>query len=245
MTCDPLGTVHCTQPARRGWKSFCGAKGKPASGRGWNLASARWEMGRVWNEENLYGTVKNGEKWVWSGEKWMWNEDKKVWNGEKWVWSGEKWVWNEEKKVWNGEKWVWNEEKKVWNGEKWVWNEEKKDADLEIYYHEDQHVSLDEGDELEGVEELQDEDETDVEEVEIDSEESHEEDEEDTTRKTGGFLGHMAKKACSKCLKTFSRTQENKVDYSGFNLDDWEPRTKEIHLDCARRAKRAKTKASQ
>ncbi|XP_019622067.1 PREDICTED: uncharacterized protein LOC109468251 [Branchiostoma belcheri] len=64
-------------------------------------------------------------------------------------------------------------------------NTELNDADLEIYYHEDQHVSLDEGDELEGVEELQDEDETDVEEVEIDSEESHEEDEEDRHFATG------------------------------------------------------------
>ncbi|XP_019632058.1 PREDICTED: uncharacterized protein LOC109475736 [Branchiostoma belcheri] len=65
------------------------------------------------------------------------------------------------------------------------------------------------------------------------------------TRKTGGFLGHMAKKGCSKCLKSFFRTRENTVDYSGFDVDDWEPRTNDLHKEYAQRAKLAKNNAER
>lgn len=39
------------------------------------------------------------------------------------------------------------------------------------------------------------------------------------SRKTGGFSGHMAKMGCSKCLKEFPQTTDNKVYYSGFLCD--------------------------
>ncbi|KAI8493961.1 hypothetical protein Bbelb_283080 [Branchiostoma belcheri] len=39
-------------------------------------------------------------------------------------------------------------------------------------------------------------------------------------RKTAGFYGHMATKGCSKCLKSFSRNSDNRVEYSGFEEED-------------------------
>jgi len=39
------------------------------------------------------------------------------------------------------------------------------------------------------------------------------------SHKTGGFLGHIAKMGCSKCLKEFPRTIDERVDYSGFQCD--------------------------
>ena len=63
-------------------------------------------------------------------------------------------------------------------------------------------------------------------------------------RKTGGFLGHMAKKGCSKCLKDFPRTVDNKVDYSGYD-DAWPIRTNQEHCRYAREAKRAINKATK
>ncbi|XP_078703166.1 uncharacterized protein LOC144928530 isoform X3 [Branchiostoma floridae x Branchiostoma belcheri] len=65
------------------------------------------------------------------------------------------------------------------------------------------------------------------------------------TRKSAGFLGHMANKACSKCLKAFPRDEDNNVDYSGFHIDEWEPRTKAVHVDSAERSKSSKTRAEQ
>lgn len=63
-------------------------------------------------------------------------------------------------------------------------------------------------------------------------------------RKTGGFLGHMANMGCSRCLKNFPRTEDNKVDYSGFD-DTWPVRSNTDQCRYAREAKRAKNKASK
>ena len=46
------------------------------------------------------------------------------------------------------------------------------------------------------------------------------------TRKLCGFVGHSAKRGCSKCSKLFPslRHNENKRDYSGFDRDEWPTR---------------------
>lgn len=46
-------------------------------------------------------------------------------------------------------------------------------------------------------------------------------------------------------LEDFSWTTDNKVDYSGFQCDQWLPRSKENHVLYARKARRAKSKAQQ
>lgn len=43
-------------------------------------------------------------------------------------------------------------------------------------------------------------------------------------RKMCGFLGHSAKYGCSRCLKPFPGTVGS-MDYSGFSVDTWPPRT--------------------
>lgn len=55
----------------------------------------------------------------------------------------------------------------------------------------------------------------------------------------------MAKRGCSKCLKEFPQTRENKADYSGFEYDQWLLRSKEQHLFYAQKAQQAKSKAEQ
>ncbi|XP_077996898.1 uncharacterized protein LOC144450190 isoform X2 [Glandiceps talaboti] len=66
-------------------------------------------------------------------------------------------------------------------------------------------------------------------------------------RKCGGFLGHGAKRGCSKCLRIFERTDGfgSKADYSGFNPEEWEPRSNEDHKRFAEIAKKAKTKTER
>lgn len=50
------------------------------------------------------------------------------------------------------------------------------------------------------------------------------------SRKLGGFLGHAAKKGCSRCLKEFpTENFEDKRDYSGFDRNNWPKRTVEEH----------------
>ncbi|KAL2086233.1 hypothetical protein ACEWY4_017292 [Coilia grayii] len=63
-------------------------------------------------------------------------------------------------------------------------------------------------------------------------------------RKVAGFLGHFATKGCSKCTKSFPRTEENKADFSGFE-DDWPLRNNTEHCQFAKRAKMAKNKAER
>ena len=49
-------------------------------------------------------------------------------------------------------------------------------------------------------------------------------------RKVGGFVGHSAIKACSRCLKSFPTEKfGDKADYSGYNRDTWAVRTVTEH----------------
>ncbi|KAG9270975.1 hypothetical protein AMEX_G13841 [Astyanax mexicanus] len=64
-------------------------------------------------------------------------------------------------------------------------------------------------------------------------------------RKTGGFLGHMATKGCSKCLKDFLRTSDNKVCYAGFNDESWPSRNHRDHCEYAKKARAAENKAEK
>lgn len=62
------------------------------------------------------------------------------------------------------------------------------------------------------------------------------------TRKVGGFVGHGARKGCSRCLKFFPVSSfGDKPDYSGFSLDSWPPRSIEEHKARAFEWKHGKT----
>ena len=47
-------------------------------------------------------------------------------------------------------------------------------------------------------------------------------------RKICGFLGHSATLGCSRCFKEFPGTV-GKMDYSGFDRQNWQPRTRTEH----------------
>ena len=64
------------------------------------------------------------------------------------------------------------------------------------------------------------------------------------TRKLCGFAGHSASLGCSKCLKRFE-SRGDKLDYSGFEREDWTSRDMESHRRAAGEYKKAKTKAQQ
>ena len=64
------------------------------------------------------------------------------------------------------------------------------------------------------------------------------------TRKTAGFVGHNATKACSRCLKSFPKV-DNHTDYSGFDRENWELRTHTQHTEQARNAAMADTMAAR
>lgn len=51
-------------------------------------------------------------------------------------------------------------------------------------------------------------------------------------RKICGFLGHSAKLGCSRCFKEFAGTV-GKMDYSGFDRQNWQPRTHAVHNTAA------------
>ena len=66
------------------------------------------------------------------------------------------------------------------------------------------------------------------------------------TRKVCGFAGHSACYGCSKCLKKFpSDVFPNKLDYSGYDRESWEPRTPVNYKIQAEQYMKAKTKAAQ
>ena len=65
-------------------------------------------------------------------------------------------------------------------------------------------------------------------------------------RKTCGFVGHGAKKGCSKCLLSFpTHSFGEKPDYSNFNRSEWNLRNNEEHRLAATNHKMANTKAQQ
>jgi len=50
------------------------------------------------------------------------------------------------------------------------------------------------------------------------------------TRKVCGFLSHNASMGCNKCLKKFTKNFGEDTDYSGYNREEWIPRTFDQHL---------------
>ena len=66
------------------------------------------------------------------------------------------------------------------------------------------------------------------------------------TRKLCGFASHSASRGCSNCQKIFpSGVVENKLDFSGYERHDWEPRTHGLHLIHAKKYLEASTKSEQ
>ena len=55
-------------------------------------------------------------------------------------------------------------------------------------------------------------------------------------RKVFGFLGHSARLGCSRCLKSFLGSFGS-MDYSGFDRENWPPRTRAAHVDATRQQK--------
>ena len=65
------------------------------------------------------------------------------------------------------------------------------------------------------------------------------------TRKLCGFLGHSARLGCNKCLKSFPTARfGEKPDFSGFNREDWELRTKSNHISSCSKIQDATSKTS-
>ena len=65
-------------------------------------------------------------------------------------------------------------------------------------------------------------------------------------RKVCGFYGHMATKGCSKCLHSFTVSGiGSRTDYSGYDRETWELRTKSKHLEVCRQFCSANTLAAQ
>ena len=64
------------------------------------------------------------------------------------------------------------------------------------------------------------------------------------TRKLCGFLSHSASLGCSKCLKSFP-SRNDKLDYSGFDCENWTPRDSEQHKTNAHLVKEAITATSR
>ncbi|XP_023933297.1 uncharacterized protein LOC106175327 [Lingula anatina] len=63
-------------------------------------------------------------------------------------------------------------------------------------------------------------------------------------RKLCGFLSHSATFGCSKCLKKFPGSVKDGKDYSGFDKENWQARSKYQHSQAIRRLRKCKTKTS-
>ena len=63
-------------------------------------------------------------------------------------------------------------------------------------------------------------------------------------RKVCGFLSHGAHLGCSKCLKKFSGSVGS-MDYSGFDRENWIPRSSNEHKQNAENAKNKNTLAER
>ena len=64
------------------------------------------------------------------------------------------------------------------------------------------------------------------------------------TRKVAGFVGHNARKACSRCLKPFPRIGDH-TDCSGFDRDTWPKCSHAVHCEYARKGLSARTKEAR
>ena len=62
------------------------------------------------------------------------------------------------------------------------------------------------------------------------------------TRKVCGFLSHNAALGCNMCLKKFNVKFGERTDHSGFNREDWLPRTLEQHVTCIEKINKEVTK---
>ena len=66
------------------------------------------------------------------------------------------------------------------------------------------------------------------------------------TKKLCGFLSHSANRGCSKCMRSFSSSSfREKLDYSGFDVDNWEARKLEDHKKNAETIQGAATATSR
>ena len=61
-------------------------------------------------------------------------------------------------------------------------------------------------------------------------------------RKCCGFKSHAGRLGCHKCFKEFQGGFGEKRDYSGFDRQNWKPRTKSLHNLYSRKVKNARTK---
>lgn len=62
------------------------------------------------------------------------------------------------------------------------------------------------------------------------------------SRKVCGFLGHNAKFGCNKCYKEFDHSF-GEVDYSGYDRENWTPRTVDLHRQRCRDLMKETTKS--
>lgn len=62
-------------------------------------------------------------------------------------------------------------------------------------------------------------------------------------RKCCGFKSHAGRLGCHKCFKVFPGDFGEKRDYSGFDRQNWKPRSKSLHNLYARKVKNANSKA--
>ena len=60
-------------------------------------------------------------------------------------------------------------------------------------------------------------------------------------RKLCGFKGHSAHQGCSRCMKKFSGGFGEKKDYSGFDRENWPPRTNREHRSNAKKLEKCQT----
>ena len=69
------------------------------------------------------------------------------------------------------------------------------------------------------------------------------------SRKVGGFLGHIAKRGCNKCLKEVDVMKMpgggQRTDYSGFDRQTWKARTNEQHRQCCKLLSNEKTPSAR
>ena len=65
------------------------------------------------------------------------------------------------------------------------------------------------------------------------------------SRKVSGFLGHNATLACNKCLKAFPVTFGSPIDYSGFDRENWTPRSSSHHRQQCMEIMKETTKTGQ
>ena len=64
------------------------------------------------------------------------------------------------------------------------------------------------------------------------------------TRKAAGFVGHNARKACSRCLKNFERVDDHLI-CGGFDRSTWPQRTHVVHCKEAYKAFTSPTKIAR